>query len=372
MQKNVYKYLLSNFILPFLFSTVFFVLLLLVFQLFRVTEILLAKDVSLSFVLSLISDIALTFIPIAVPLSLFFTAIYSIGKLCSSSEYIALRSLGLSKFNIYLPYLIVSIIVSFNLLLLSEQLIPQSKYNFRKKVVFVTSSGLVSDLKSAQFFNKIQGILLFADEIGDEAKTLKNVFLTISNDDNQKTITANDGELVYKQNLNAEIETVKLKLRNGLIFESKKETDENTKVFFKEYIVPLAQSKLKNRISKKETMMTYQELNHHIRELEATPKKNKRLIGNAKVEYWSRLSAPVFCILLVLVGFSIGVRASRGRVRNSGLIGFGILIGYYVIYFSLIGLAKKGGIPASLTVLIPSMYLMAVGSCFYRKLDWQS
>src|SRR3990167_4655676 len=110
MRKLYQTYIAAHFIVPFVASALFFVIFLLSFELFRITELLASKDITPWFVLSLIKDIALAFIPLAIPLSLFFSTMFAVSRLCSDSEYIALRSVGIQKHQILVPYLVVALL----------------------------------------------------------------------------------------------------------------------------------------------------------------------------------------------------------------------------------------------------------------------
>ena len=93
MLKVYQRYLAASFIPPFLISLVFFVSFLLTFQLFRITKILINKAVEVQAVFELVGHIALSFLPLAIPISAYFATIFTLNRLSEDSEVIALRSL---------------------------------------------------------------------------------------------------------------------------------------------------------------------------------------------------------------------------------------------------------------------------------------
>ena len=74
----MHRYLSANFVVPFVLSTGFFVIFLLTFQLFRLIRIVTDKDVETYVLLELMGHIAISFLPMAVPLAgLFCVDLYS-------------------------------------------------------------------------------------------------------------------------------------------------------------------------------------------------------------------------------------------------------------------------------------------------------
>jgi len=99
---------------------------------------------------------------------------------------------------------------------------------------------------------------------------------------------------------------------------------------------------------------------------------NQKEFFNAKYEFWNRKNGALICFIFCILGFTLGISGNRGKSKSSGLLGLSCLILYYGIYFSLVGLAKKGTIPIPLAVFLPVTVMMVLGIVLYRKLDWQS
>src|SRR6476659_6294190 len=112
MRLLLQRYLAAQFILPLMVSTIFFICFLLTFELFRLTELLVTRDISLWFTAGLIGNIALTFIPLSLPIAVFFSTIYCLNRLSGDSEYIAMRASGITKDRILLPFLLVALLLS--------------------------------------------------------------------------------------------------------------------------------------------------------------------------------------------------------------------------------------------------------------------
>ncbi len=375
MRLLLQRYLAANFVLPLVVSVVFFVCFLLTFELFRLTSLLMSRDISLVFMASLLGNLALTFIPLALPISTFFSMVFCLNKLSTDSEYIALRAAGLTKDRLFMPFLFVSILMATSVFFLNQHVIPYTNREFKRQVNFLTSSGLLASIKSGQFFTAIPSITLFPASVSSDGRDLTEVFLHVKEPTGERVIMASRGELDYQRDSKKLIEKLTLNLFDGSIVGTKKEDQEIEKILFKSYSLPISQNKFSDRISPRETMLDRSELAAAIKlspdELKKKYKFNNKDIFNANYEHWNRYNTPIVCVLLTFLGFGLGVKENRGKGRNSALWGLGSLILFYGVFFALVGAARKGTIPIPLAMGIPDAILLVLGIHFYRKLDWQ-
>lgn len=376
MRLLLQRYLAAQFIMPLMVSTFFFISFLLTFELFRLTELLVTRDISLWFTIKLIGNISLTFIPLSLPIAVFFSTIYSMNKLSADSEYIAMRAGGITKSRIMLPFLVIAGILTFSVYHLNQNIIPQSNKAFRQKVTYLTSSGLLAGIKEGQFFTMIPNVTLFASKASKYGRELEEVFLHLKESaDSRKVIFAERGELIFDNSQESFSEKLTLTLYNGnIIGEAKGNNLE--KILFQEYVFPISQKQFEERFSLKETMLTSEELKSVLTMTPAEARKtydfNEKEFFNAKYEFWNRKNGAFICFVFCFLGFTLGISANRGKGKNSGLMGLLCLLIYYGLFFSLVGVAKNGIIPIPVAVFFPVTVMSFLGIWFYRKLDWQS
>ena len=377
MKLLLQRYLAAQLITPLVVSTFFFVGFLLTLDLFRLTDLLVTRDISLWFVAGLVANLALSFVPLALPIAVFFSTIYCLNRLSSDSEYIAMRAAGLTKEKILLPFLLVAALLSTSVYQLNQNFIPHSNKEFKRKVNYLTSSGLLAGIKAGQFFNLIPGLTLFATRSTKYGRSLEEVFLQIkdkkTNDD--RVIFAARGELIFERDPNSLIEKLTLILFNGNII-GQNDKNEIEKILFTKYIFPISQSQFQDRFSVKETMLSSNELKQVLsmtfEEAEKLYKFNKKEFFNAKYEYWNRKNGALIVFVFCFLGFSLGITGTRGKGKNSGVIGISCLILYYGLFFSLVSMANKDQIPVQLAVFFPASVMVMVSRWCYKKLDWQS
>lgn len=369
-------FIASNLITPLIVSTVFFVSFLMTFEMFRILSLMSSDEISLGFIMGLMLDVSVTLIPMSIPLSIFFSLIFTLGKMSSDSEYIALRAAGLTKLKIFIPFFAVALCVALNVYLLNQELVPNAHRNVRKKIKIISSASLIQGIKSGQFFTAIPNITMFPSEMNEETLELKDVFLHMYNtkESEDKIIWAKKGKILHEKNEESGLETFRIKLEDGNI-SSFNTNNDLEKILFKEYELPISEQRFNYKPSTKEIMMSKSELEDLIegglKKAQERGFKNK-LFFNAKYEYWNRLNTPILCILLTFLGFGLGITGNRGKSKNSSGKAILYLIGYYVVFFSLVNVARDGSLNVILAMLIPNILLFVAGYRVYKNVDWLS
>lgn len=384
----IQRYLGSHFIWPFILSCFFFVVFLLTFQLFRIIRIMTAKGVDFSSVVELVGHISVSFLPMAVPLSTLFAAIYTMNKMSEDSELVAMRSFGLTKKTLITPFVLLGVLIAGVIFVLNTNLIPHSKTQFKNTLIQLTSQGLSADIKSGQFFTEIPGITLFAEKVRDGGTKLENVFILQSKDDIEQAIAARKGALI-KQDL-GELRTpmLRLYLEDGNIAKFAKDK-KIEKILFEQYDFPIVSGGHLPGFVSKDSMKSSKVLWEYVkfknnRALELGKMKNKSLdeerelraitkdLPRSKLELWGRFNTPIQVIVFVVLGFCLGVKRGRGRSQSSSWTGFLVLLSYYILFFVGLSLAKKSTIPAPFAVFFPTFLATILGGYYYHRLDWQS
>ncbi|MFT6632452.1 MAG: lipopolysaccharide export system permease protein [Bacteriovoracaceae bacterium] len=336
-----------------------------------------SDEISFWFILGMMGNVMTTLIPMAIPISIFFSTIFSLSRMSGDSEYVALRAAGLQKINILLPFMVVAIVVSICVFFLNQELVPNAHGQVRKKIKIISSTSLIQGLKSGQFFTNLNNVTIFPSQVDDVTKDLSNVFLHIYDDQNniEKVIVAKKGKILHKKDVKTGIESFKLLLKNGNIVNKSIESPDVEKILFDEYILPISEKRFSYQTSMKEIMMNRAELEEFIDGGLANAKKagfDKKDYFNAKYEYWNRINTPILVMIFTFLGFTLGITGNRGRSKNSSGKAILLLIGYYVFYFTVVSAARDGTVPVILCAILPNLALLAYATKSYRNLDWLS
>lgn len=371
MIKIIQKYIGTSFVLPFVLSVVFFVSFLLTFQLFKVTKLVINKGIPLSSVIELLSYISISFLPMAIPLSSLFAVIYTMNKISGDSEFMAIRSFGLSKSKVLAPLMILSLFISMAVFSLNQKLIPLSNREFKKALITLTSSGYLADIQAEKFFTDLPGVTLLAEKVENDGKYLTNVFIESAPVDGRESsvIMAKNGELIKDEINKWGLSSFRLKLFDGNALKTYA-NGEFEKIFFQTYDFPISEGRITAVLITKDSMRTSSELYQIMKMSSEELESNGHNIHSTKLEYYGRINTAIICIVFVFLGFSLGVKNTRGANRNTGLITLVILLLYYGLYFAGLSVARNGKIPAELAIFAPTFLTYLCSWFYYRKLEW--
>jgi lipopolysaccharide export system permease protein len=389
MIKVTTRYLASSFIPPFAIGFIFFVAFLITFYMFRIISLIVNKGVEIGTVLSMVSNLSVSFFPLATPLAVFFATIYTLNKFSEDSEIIAMRSFGITKFKIYRPFFFLSLLIGLTVFSLNSVYIPKANANFRNTILKLTSTGMLTSIKSGQFFTDIPNVTLFAEDVSEDGNNFKEVFLHAKdkNGVEQRIIFAKEGSLIKLYADEWHAPSLRLHLIDGNIIKINLEGDQVEKILFKQYDFPVFSSDFASTLLDKDSMKTNEELKVVIKSRQKeyknlinTPLKAKedelarfearKSIAKSQIEYFSRFISVPQIMLFVLVGFSLGIKKGRGKAGNNSIYATVTLLGYYALYFFLVSLAQRGVISAEIACFTPSLILLMVATYFFKKLDW--
>ncbi len=387
LQRN----LTAGLIPPFIFSVIFFVCFLLTFQLFRFTELVVNKSVDFKIIALLVGHIAVSFLPVSIPISLLFATLFTLGKMSEDSEIVAMRSFGLSYFTIFLPFLIFSAVVGQLTYYLNRDIIPYSSRELKNTVVKLTSKGVLSNIKKGQFYIEIPDVILFADDVQNDGKELINVFIQSQSSEVERVIMAKKGILVRKEIPGEAVTGLHLHLYDGNLLIRDNQKNELRKIIYHEYDFPIFTNNFKSSFVDRESTRTNRELlisldkyKNKITDLKIKSKEHpedgsifeeikavKISLMRGELEYWSRISSLFQCVSFVFLAFSFGIKRPRGKSKSTIVPVLAILSIYYIFYFIGTSLTRKDMMPAIVTAFFPIFVCTALAYAFYRKLDWQ-
>jgi len=373
MPSLIQRYLAINFLPPFLLACGFFVTFLLTSQLFRLTSIVVNNGVDIGSVFELFGHIAISFLPMAVPLSALFATIITLNKLSEDSEIVAMRSFGITKSMLFKPIFVMGLIIAVAIFALNRNLIPYSKLLFRNTVIMLTSKGMTMNIQAGQFFTDVPNVILFAEQVSEQGQKLQDVFIqTESDDGTESVIFAEKGVIIKQEFEGVGFPTLRLHLTNGNIVRTNKSGNDSEKILFKEYDFPLVAGGGQPGFITKDSMLSNNQLWSLIQTVKKNQKDDLNRIAKMEIEYWSRWNTPVQVLVFIFLGFGLGIKKGRGKAKNTSVQGLIVLILYYAAFFSGVSLAQKGIVPSWFVVFMPSVLALAFGFRSYQKLDWAS
>jgi len=272
---------------------------------------------------------------------------------------------------------------------LNSVYIPKANANFKNTILKLTSTGMLTSIKSGQFFTDIPNATLFAEDVSEDGDNFDEVFLHVKDKSSveQRIIFAKKGSLIklYADEFHAP--SLRLHLTDGNIVKINAQGDQIEKILFQKYDFPVFSAEFASTMLDKDSMKTNVELAKTI-ELkqkdytyaQRTPPANdeetknraeaKKSMVKSQIEYFGRFIILPQIMLFVFLGFSLGIKKGRGGTSNNSVIAIVILLSYYGLYFFFLSLAQRNVISAPVASFTPSVLLFFISVYYFRKLDW--
>lgn len=196
------KYILKNFLRPFL-ATFLIVLFALVMQaLWLAFEDIAGKGIDLIFILKFLFYTALTVIPQALPIAILLSSIMTMGNFSENYEFAATKSSGISLQRLIRPLIILTILFSFVNFLFLNNIFPYAMFKQKNLYVNLKNQEPSMALIPGGFNTDIPGYhIKFDEKYGDNDNFLKNVMIYDLSEKrwNNKIITAKTGKIINKE-----------------------------------------------------------------------------------------------------------------------------------------------------------------------------
>lgn len=339
------KYILIETVPGFVMGVTIFLFILLMFQALRLTEFVLVHGVALTTVAQLMMYMAISFLPVILPMSLLFSVLITYGRLSGDAEIIALKSLGLNMNHLAFPALILGIVATVGSAHTAFFLAPWGNRQFELKVHELGRLKAGATIREGVFSEGFFDLVIYANQVDSRAGLLSKVFIYDERDPKAPlTIIAREGRLIRNMDPRSG-ERAQLRLLDGSIHRTN--NDAYTKIEFGSYDINLSDNLELSEKSKSPQSMTLPELNLERKKADLEPKKRASL----NVEFHRRISLSFACLVFALIGVGLGTVTNRRLARASGMVVcLVVIVAYWLMYVGAEGLARNQILPAAISL----------------------
>jgi lipopolysaccharide export system permease protein len=356
----LHRYIFREILVPFLFGLSVFTFILLIARLLRMIELVVNRGVAALSILRLFSFIMPAFLEVTVPMAMLLAILVAFGRLSADSELIALRSSGLSLYQLVMPVAIFVLLSTLATAGLSLYARPWGNRSLRSALYDIARARASAGIKPQVFNDDFPGLIIYAERIDSTTDQLHHVLIADERDASQRnTIFAREGTMVS----NPKTRTVTLRLRDGSIHTSDTRGGAEYQTDFQSYDVNLdlrpALAAAKERHDPKE--MTLTQLRRTIR---AKAAQDLPFTGEL-VEYHRKFSIPFACIVFALVAVPLGIQPVRAARARGFALSLAMIFVYYILLSAGQALAEQGIVPAIVGLWLPNVVFGLVGGYLF-------
>jgi lipopolysaccharide export system permease protein len=175
--KKLDKLILRAFIGPFI-ATFFITLFVLVLQFFWLyIDDIVGKGVDLVTIGKLMTYVAATVVPMALPLAILLSSIMTFGNLGESFELVAIKSAGIPLLRFMRPLFVVTLLLCGLAFLFNNNVIPVANLKMQTLKYDIIVSKPAFDIKEGVFYDKIEGYVIKIGKKEKDDSTIRKVVI---------------------------------------------------------------------------------------------------------------------------------------------------------------------------------------------------
>jgi lipopolysaccharide export system permease protein len=349
------RYVVREVLPPFVLGLVVLTFLLQMPPMLDYGEQFIEKGVPWPTVVHLLATLIPQALALTIPMALLLGILVALGRMSADREFVALQACGISIFRLLRPILWLAIPATAATLYVMIVLIPDQNQAFREITFRFLASAAESDVKARVFFQEFPKQVLYVRDVPPSGGWLDVFMADTSRDDQTIVYLAKRGRLVVDR----EKRTVELVLEQGSSHAtSLKNPDSHQGGTFDRQVISLDAASVFRRstLLKGDNEMS-------IAELKAKDVEAAKTGAPAYGQYFIQLkySIPTACLVLALIGLTLGVTNRKDGKFASFVLGFVVVFIYQQIMWTCRGLALTGRLSPGLAAWVPNVVVGAAG-----------
>jgi len=302
----------------------------------RLAELLIRKHADAMTLLEVVVSLLPQILIFTVPFGFLIGTLIGLSRLSSDSEIVAMRSTGVSIYQMLWPVLKVNLGVAATTLLLTFVFLPQGNWTLRQIRHQVGLRPVQSEIKPRVFNEDLPDIILYVEDRELQSSAWKGVFLSDSESGGERRIILSS--LAYPL-FSPDGQRLQLHFEEGWVYTvDPKSPDKDSLTRFQTLDVPVQfpETQQVDTGPKRPNEKSLQELWGDL----GGPDEEVR--RPSLIELQKRLALPFSALIFAVLGVALGVHTPRG-VRGYGVI-VSMLIGllYYMLFATGTKLAENG------------------------------
>lgn len=361
MRKIVHRYILREIAVPLAFGLCVFTFVLLIARLLRLIELVVNRGVPAWSIVKIFSYILPTFLEVTIPMAMLLAILVAFGRLSADSEMVAMRSSGLSLYQLVPPVAIVALLTMAATAGVSIWARPWGNRSLKTALLELAQTRASAGLKPQIFNDDFPGLVIYTEHVDTATDRLEHVLISDERDaDERNTIFAREGTMISDPTSGV----ITLRLRDGFIHTVDTGAESEYQTAFESYDVNLDLRQAFADVRPQDPKeMTLTQLAGAIAERRAGGQPS----AGAEVEYHRKLSLPFACLVFALVAMPLGVQPVRAARARGFAVSLVMIFVYYLLLSAGQALAEQSSVPAVVGLWIPNVVFGAIGVWLFLR-----
>ena len=353
MFKVIYRSILRELFITFLLTIAFLNSVLMMEKMLRLSRLLSGVGASLYDILKIILLLQPQLMILTIPMSLLLSTLLVYGRMNHDSETIILRASGMDFRRISFPVAVLGLLCFVLSIAASFYLAPRGSSRLREEVKTIIATGSTHAIEEGTFNTSFKNVVILV-KAKRPPDRLEDIFIYDSRrKDEPRVLIAREGRLFMQNGM-----TIGIDLKDGYMNITRNAA--MTELFFGRYRFNLTLDYDPSSPRKKE--LTPLELLQKIR---TTGKGREK--ESLYLEFNRRLSLPVVCLLLILLGPPLSLLSGKSGRLGGLAIGLLVFTIYYVLLAYCENLVLGESIPYYVGAWVPTLLLGIFAFIMFRR-----
>lgn len=336
-------------------SLVVFGLIMLGTRMLNVTELVVTQGIGLGQITRMIFFLLPGIVFFALPAASLMASLLAFIRLSSDNEIIALKSSGISLYQLLPPVVMLSIVAFIMAGVTSFVGLPWGNRSLKDMVLEIAQSKADVGLKERVFSQPFEDVIFYVSDLSAGEKIMRDVFVV---DKRERTMTytiiASEGRMLFEP----ESRSIVIRFLNGTIFIEQKDIKSVKTVRFRNYDLKIGLEDIMESLAVTEKAPKEMGFGEILKRLEELPRDSKKR-NEILVELLERITLPIAVFFLGVIGVPLGTHMrSRGFSFGIG-VSLGVFLIYYMIFMGVRSVCETGELSPTIGMWLPNIFLVA-------------
>ncbi len=351
---TLYRYILREIWPTFLASLFVFIFIMMAARMLSITELIVTRGVHASQVAGMVLFLLPDILTFALPAVTLMSVVVAFLRLSADSEIIAMKSSGISLYQMLPPVITFSLVAFFACLAISAFAAPWGNRSFKDLLFKIAETKADLGIKERVFCEPFGDLVFYVNSFSRQERVLKDVFVVDRRDQEMtSTIVSDEARIITRP---AE-RTITLLFLRGTIFLVEKNLESSRTIKFNTYALNIGLKDVLADLASRRKAPHELSPGQLIAQLKSTPETDKEY-NRIMRELLEKLSIPLAVLLMGIIGVPLGAQM-RGRGRSAG-IGLSLMVFsmFYLFLMIIRSVCSAGVVSPVIGVWIPDFFLI--------------
>ncbi|MCF8127760.1 MAG: LPS export ABC transporter permease LptF [Deltaproteobacteria bacterium] len=360
---TLYRYIFREIWPTFLASLFVFIFIMMAARMLSITELIVTRGVRLSQVAGMVLFLLPDILSFALPAVTLMSVVVAFLRLSADSEIIAMKSSGISLYQMLPPVVSFSLFAFLACLAIGVFAAPWGNRSFKDLLYKIAETKADLGIKERIFCEPFGNLVFYVNSFSRHERLLKDVFVVDRRDEEMtNTIVSDEAQIIMRPAQR----TITLLFLKGTIFMVEKNLEASRTIKFNSYALNIGlKDVLADLASRRKAPheLSVRQLINQLKSIPNTDREYSRIMR----ELLEKLSIPLAVFFMGIIGVPLGAQI-RGRGRSTG-IGVSLMVFslFYLFLMIIRSVSSTGVLSPAFGVWIPDIFLIVATIYLLRR-----